>query len=248
MERKYNKPICEPIFNNRKNADYFLFRMSEILDTYGCVTLHDVFTSHGIPTSTDDNFYGWTDLSKFKIVRIRCGYAIHLPPMKYLVEREKSGSESTDKSIIIDEDNYPEYDIYMLKKIFNVPEEATEFCIKNFDVDYFIPKTKSLSNADKEIIKLGFELVETYDDGDGLIYENKEEDHRVQIEVDTGVDTDINTYDTQDCPYILFSESISTEQDWFGHEYNERMGLTYDEMKAFMSKIEELKLNKKESK
>lgn len=85
-----------------------------------------------------------------------------------------------------------------------------------------------MSNADNKLQSLGFVLTNYSDECGYRVYENECEDHQVEID-----------FDGED--WLVQSSTISTHDDWYGHPYTEPMGLTCEELKAFMEKIEELK-------
>lgn len=61
-------------------ADEVLTRMDELIETYGDVSVADLYELVGV---TDTNYmnqkYGWTDLRTAKVVRVRDGYILKLP-------------------------------------------------------------------------------------------------------------------------------------------------------------------------
>lgn len=67
------------ILNNRGEAEEVLMRMDEILDTYGVVSVADLYDLVGISGSHTDNKYGWTNLRNAEAVRVRDGYLLKLP-------------------------------------------------------------------------------------------------------------------------------------------------------------------------
>lgn len=82
--------------------------------------------------------------------------------------------------------------------------------------------------ADNKLKELGFELKCNDSTCGYWTYENVNDDQRVDI-----------TYDGED--WFINSETISTERDWFGNEQSRPIGLKYEEVKAFMELIDELK-------
>lgn len=76
--------------------------------------------------------------------------------------------------------------------------------------------------VDEKIKELGFELIEQNDEFGYLKYENEEEEH---------------------CVVIYFSDSqyFIGSHTTYGGEYNEPVAMTYDECKAFLDKIDEMK-------
>lgn len=71
------KNIC---LEHRGEAEEVLSRMDELLDTYGVVSVADLYDLVGVTGSFTDNKYGWTSLASAKVVPVRGGgYTIKLP-------------------------------------------------------------------------------------------------------------------------------------------------------------------------
>lgn len=68
------------VLDTYAEADEVLTKMEELIDTYGDVSVDDLYSMVGI---TDDNYmnakFGWTDLRNAKPRRIRDGYILDLP-------------------------------------------------------------------------------------------------------------------------------------------------------------------------
>ncbi len=67
------------ILDNRGEAEDVLFRMDELIEAYGLVSIADLYDLVGINGSYTDNKYGWTDIRSAKVVRVRDGYLLKLP-------------------------------------------------------------------------------------------------------------------------------------------------------------------------
>lgn len=67
------------IVENRGEAEEVLERMDELLDTYGVVSVADLYDLVGKPTKYTDNKYGWTNLRNAEPIRIGDGYLLRLP-------------------------------------------------------------------------------------------------------------------------------------------------------------------------
>ncbi|MGN1370915.1 MAG: hypothetical protein ACI4XM_01345 [Candidatus Coprovivens sp.] len=67
------------ILDNRGEAEDVLARMDELIDTYGIVSVADLYDLVGITGNYTDNKYGWTDIRSAQVVRVRDGYMIKLP-------------------------------------------------------------------------------------------------------------------------------------------------------------------------
>ena len=74
--------IREAVFPNREEALMVLDNMMNEIDKYGQVSVADYYDWIGIGDSTfADVSYGWDDLARARVVSVRGGYAISLPPV-----------------------------------------------------------------------------------------------------------------------------------------------------------------------
>lgn len=71
----YNDIILE----TRGEAEDVLDRMSELIDTYGQVTVADLYDLVGITGNYTDNKYGWVNIRNAEPIRVRNGYLLKLP-------------------------------------------------------------------------------------------------------------------------------------------------------------------------
>lgn len=67
------------ILESRGEAEEVLERMDELLDTYGVVSVADLYDLVGITGNYTDNKYGWTNIRNAEPVRVRDGYMLRLP-------------------------------------------------------------------------------------------------------------------------------------------------------------------------
>lgn len=67
------------ILDSRGEAEEVLERMSELIDTYGMVTVADLYDLIGKSCEYTDNKYGWTNIRNAEAVRVRDGYMLKLP-------------------------------------------------------------------------------------------------------------------------------------------------------------------------
>ena len=68
------------VLESRGEAEEVLSRMDELIDTYGFVTVADLYDLVGKSCNYTDNKYGWTNLRNAEPVRIRGGeYMLRLP-------------------------------------------------------------------------------------------------------------------------------------------------------------------------
>lgn len=65
--------------DNRGEAEEVLARMDDLMDTYGIVSVADLYDLVGEPSNYTDNKYGWTDIRNASVVRTRDGYMLKLP-------------------------------------------------------------------------------------------------------------------------------------------------------------------------
>lgn len=67
------------IIESRGEAEEVLTRMDELLETYGVVSVADLYDLVGITGNYTDNKYGWTNIRNAQVVRVRDGYLLKLP-------------------------------------------------------------------------------------------------------------------------------------------------------------------------
>ena len=67
------------VLETRSEAEDVLARMDELIDTYGVVSVADMYDLVGISCNYTDNKYGWTNLRNAEPVRVRDGYMLKLP-------------------------------------------------------------------------------------------------------------------------------------------------------------------------
>lgn len=67
------------VLPTRTDAEAVLNRLDECLDSYGQVTVGDLYDSVGITGEYTDERYGWLSLSGARVERVRDGYLIRLP-------------------------------------------------------------------------------------------------------------------------------------------------------------------------
>lgn len=84
-----NSPILEPqqhrlspneiVVPTRAEADSIISRMFEILETYGAVTVSNLYSLVGVSSEYTDSKFGWTDLGTADVKRVREGVLLVLP-------------------------------------------------------------------------------------------------------------------------------------------------------------------------
>ena len=67
------------ILETRGEAEDVLDRMGELIDTYGIVSVADMYDLVGISGNYTDNKYGWTNLRNAEPIRVNGGYLLKLP-------------------------------------------------------------------------------------------------------------------------------------------------------------------------
>lgn len=67
------------VLDDRGEAEEVLSRMDELIDTYGLVSVADLYDLVGITGSYTDNKYGWTNIRSAHTVRTNDGYLLKLP-------------------------------------------------------------------------------------------------------------------------------------------------------------------------
>lgn len=67
------------VFKKREDAEKVLDQLFNLIDDYGQVTVSDLYYLVGMTPNFTDYKYGWTDLRKASIGRVRNGYSINLP-------------------------------------------------------------------------------------------------------------------------------------------------------------------------
>lgn len=67
------------ILETRGEAEEVISRMEELIDTYGIVSVADLYDLVGITGNYTDNKYGWTNVRNIEPVKVRDGYMLRLP-------------------------------------------------------------------------------------------------------------------------------------------------------------------------
>ena len=67
------------ILETRGEAEEVLTRMDELIDTYGVVSVADLYDLIGKTCEYTDNKYGWTNIRNAEPIRVRDGYMLKLP-------------------------------------------------------------------------------------------------------------------------------------------------------------------------
>lgn len=67
------------IIPSRGEAEDVLSRMDELIDTYGVVSVADLYEMVGVTGNYTDNKYGWTNIRNAEPIHVRDGYLLKLP-------------------------------------------------------------------------------------------------------------------------------------------------------------------------
>lgn len=68
------------VLDSRGEAESVLASMDEVVETYGMVSVADLYEMVGVQGSYTDNKYGWTkNIRNASVVRVRDGYLLKLP-------------------------------------------------------------------------------------------------------------------------------------------------------------------------
>lgn len=67
------------ILDTRGEAEEVLSRMAELIETYGVVSVADMYDLVGKDCNYTDNKYGWTNIRNAEPIRVRDGYMLKLP-------------------------------------------------------------------------------------------------------------------------------------------------------------------------
>ena len=69
----------EVVLDSRGEAEDVLTRMDELIETYGVVSVADLYDLIGVSGNYTDNKYGWMNIRNAEVVRVRDGYLLKLP-------------------------------------------------------------------------------------------------------------------------------------------------------------------------
>lgn len=77
-------PIYDIILETREVAMTVIDNLNNLLNTYGTVSVADLYEICGLTCNYKDNGYGWTDVSSAKVEKSKNGYAIKIDsPVKF---------------------------------------------------------------------------------------------------------------------------------------------------------------------
>ena len=75
------------VLETRGEAEEVIAAMDGLMDTYGIVSVADLYDLVGKPCNFTDNKYGWTNIRNVEPVRVRDGYMLKLPKAMPIVRR-----------------------------------------------------------------------------------------------------------------------------------------------------------------
>ena len=87
-----------------------------------------------------------------------------------------------------------------------------------------------MTDTEKQIENMGYEIRVIDMLNNYVVYENKKEDQEIILE-----------WDDEDQYCLLFSQTISREKDWIGQTYQMPMALTICELEIFTARLKELR-------
>jgi len=67
------------VLDTRADAEEVLFSLVELIDEYDVATVANLYDLIGLPEDFTDHKYGWNNLSKASVRRVREGYILDLP-------------------------------------------------------------------------------------------------------------------------------------------------------------------------
>lgn len=67
------------VFESRGDAEQVLDSLDELIETYGIVSVADLYDLVGLKSSFNDTRFGWTSFDSAVVVRGRYGYLLKLP-------------------------------------------------------------------------------------------------------------------------------------------------------------------------
>lgn len=77
--RRVRQSFEDIVLDERIEAEEVLTTLIELVDQYGIATIADFYDLVGLETTFVDFKYGWDNVSRVDIVRVRDGYVINLP-------------------------------------------------------------------------------------------------------------------------------------------------------------------------
>ncbi len=79
-KRTSRKTFDDIWFENRGDVETVVDNLEMIMESYGVVSVADLFELSGQNTVFTDNRFGWTDLGAMRVVQSQGGYILKMPP------------------------------------------------------------------------------------------------------------------------------------------------------------------------
>ena len=76
---RYHQTTDDIVLESREEAEEVLEAMAELIDSYGSASVSDFLALVGEESEYTDDKYGWTNLVRARVDRVRGGYIIVLP-------------------------------------------------------------------------------------------------------------------------------------------------------------------------
>ena len=67
------------VFESRDKAEEVVYSLNDVLDRYGYITVSDLCCEAGLSYNYNNQYFGWTRMNNFKIVKTQKGYELQVP-------------------------------------------------------------------------------------------------------------------------------------------------------------------------
>lgn len=82
--RRATHDFGDILFESRQDAEEVLSAMVDLVEIYGVATVSDLYDLVGKTSAYTDRGFGWSALGSSRVVRMRDGYILDLPPVEVL--------------------------------------------------------------------------------------------------------------------------------------------------------------------
>ena len=82
--RRATHDFGDILFESRQDAEEVLSAMVDLVEIYGVATVSDLYDLVGKTSAYTDRGFGWNALGSSRVVRMRDGYILDLPPVEAL--------------------------------------------------------------------------------------------------------------------------------------------------------------------
>ena len=103
-------------------------------------------------------------------------------------------------------------------------------CVSEKYKAYYERMVIFMTDSEKQIEAMGYEICVVDMINNYVVYENKKEDQEITLE-----------WDDEDQYCMLFSQTISREKDWLGHTRQMPQALNICELEIFTARLKELR-------